>query len=976
MNHVLVPSGPLSPLDAAPPPAATPLLPPQLLEAEADFYRDYAWCLNPHLTVGEVVAHLTEELHRLKIVAAGWQRQEILTNIYLLAGALLNSVDDYLRGPLYHLPRRAAALPLARLVLRVFETVTTWRRARRVRRVLEWRGRFSAALAPLLRLYLSILDRRTEVSAGSDPALAEILQIPLPMELQAEYSHIPSAFRKQDLTPLDVLPLARQFCALFPARQHPLLVVGLRTAGSYLAPLCAAVLETEGYATVESMTLRPSQGPAPWERAVLQRCARAGYRALLLDDPPFSGDTLAQAVAGLRQLGFSREQMVALFPVHPQRRQWATHQESVSLAQLTLLTLEPERWHKIHLLESAAVERRLAEYFHHRGYVRSQIVASAAADALNAQLTASIEENRHNRLKRVYAVQLETADGKCETRHVLAKSVGWGYLSYHAFLSGSRLAGLVPPLLGLRDGLLFLEWIPQPATLPATGAERERWITTLGSYVAARTCSLRLPNDPTACLGVQKQHDGFELLNQVLGRAYGGSALRGLMGSRLRRRLAGHLCPVPTFIDAKMRPAEWRTHAGALLKTDFEHHGLGKNELNVVDPAFDLAEAILHLALTPAEEELLLQQYQAATGDTIAPARLFLYKLLAGLWSRTRALRLLAQSHLAHRQHDFHRDYVRTWDFLTVQAAHHCGRWCRPATAPAWKAPLMILDVDGVIDRRLFGFPCTSAAGLEALALLYGHGFALALNTARSAAEVKEYCAAYGCAGAVAEYGSYLWDAVRQRGRSLISSAAQRQLERLRQALWRVPGVFVNEGYEYSLRACTYTEEGPEPLPTPLIQRVLADQQLEQLTYHQTTIDTTILAREVNKGTGLTALLDWVGIEPTQTLAVGDSEPDLAMFRVAHRCFAPAHISCGRLARFLGCEIAPQPYQRGLLHIVRSLVAPRGGRRQGPLPRWPLWQPGEDLFLDLLTVADEPRSTRFRRALFHPAAFSVFRRRG
>lgn len=146
--------------------------------------------------------------------------------------------------------------------------------------------------------------------------------------------------------------------------------------------------------------------------------------------------------------------------------------------------------------------------------------------------------------------------------------------------------------------------------------------------------------------------------------------------------------------------------------------------------------------------------------------------------------------------------------------------------------------------------------------------------------------------------------------------------------------------------------------------------------YHQTTIDTTILAREVNKGTGLTALLDWVGIEPTQTLAVGDSEPDLAMFRVAHRCFAPAHISCGRLARFLGCEIAPQPYQRGLLHIVRSLVTPRGGRRQGPLPRWPLWKPGEDLFLDLLTVADEPRSARFRRALFHPAAFSVFRRRG
>ncbi len=53
---------------------------------------------------------------------------------------------------------------------------------------------------------------------------------------------------------------------------------------------------------------------------------------------------------------------------------------------------------------------------------------------------------------------------------------------------------------------------------------------------------------------------------------------------------------------------------------------------------------------------------------------------------------------------------------------------------------------------------------MEALSLLHDHGFAIAVNTARSVAEVKEYCSTYGFAGGVAEYGSFLWDAVRDRG--------------------------------------------------------------------------------------------------------------------------------------------------------------------------------------------------------------------
>src|SRR5260370_40817031 len=65
------------------------------------------------------------------------------------------------------------------------------------------------------------------------------------------------------------------------------------------------------------------------------------------------------------------------------------------------------------------------------------------------------------RLKRVYEVHLRDAGGQNEIRYVLAKSVGGGWLGYHAFQTGQAIAEFVPPLLGLRDGILYTEWLPQ-----------------------------------------------------------------------------------------------------------------------------------------------------------------------------------------------------------------------------------------------------------------------------------------------------------------------------------------------------------------------------------------------------------------------------------------------------------------------------------------------------------------------------------
>jgi hydroxymethylpyrimidine pyrophosphatase-like HAD family hydrolase len=956
------------PLDKAETPAAG------LLAPELTFYQAYPWSLNPLPTVGSAAAQLAGELDRLLAVPDGWPRAEVMTNVYLLSCILLNSVDDYLLGPLYRLPRRVAALPLLGRVLGVVRKGLGLLRRRRVNCARRWRSAWQATVHDFLALFVAEQAPTPDALARVRDGLTAVLRTPLPADLRAEYIHIPSAFRKQDLTHFDILALGRRLVERYPDRTRPVLLLGLRTGGSHFAPLLGAFLEARGY-TAAVVTVRPDRGPTAAERAEIVRCAAGGHLAVILDDPPASGDTIALAVDMLRKAGFGPGRTAALFPIHPLRRDWRSHVEAVCLGDLEVLTLEPEDWHKQHLLDPAAAEARLTEYFQGLGYKQVRIVPGPAADRLNADLQELSEESRRTRLKRIYEVRLQSAAGETETRHVLAKSVGWGYLGYHAFLTGRRLTGFVPPLLGLRDGILYTEWLPQP---PAAAREdRDALVETAARYVAARVRTLALEHNPLPGLGLNRQHDGFELLEKVLSKAYPGPAAN-LARGRIRQRLATQPCPHPTLIDAKMRRLEWIAGPSSLLKTDFEHHGLGKNELNVIDPAYDLADAVLHLGLSFEEEERLLAEYVAKSGDVGVGQRLFLHKLLAGTWAMAGALKnLFQQPHLVHRQPEFDRQFVRAWDFLTVQSARFCGSLCRarrPAgSLPAWDSSLIVLDVDGVLDRRLFGFPSTTAAGIQALSLLHAHERAVVINTARSVTEVREYCRAYGLAGGVAEYGSYAWDAVAGRGRPLVSDEALAQLGKARTALERLPGVFVNPGYEYSLRAYTYSRQGPVPVPALTVQRLLAAEGLDRLCVHQTTIDSAILAKEVDKGTGLVALLDWVGLPHAETVAVGDSEPDLPMFRAATRSFAPAQIDCGRLARLLGCRIARQPYQRGLLEIVRGLLHP-DRRRCGRCAAGEQRLEGRgDLFLDLLAAADLTRPAALLRTVFDRKAFRVFR---
>jgi hydroxymethylpyrimidine pyrophosphatase-like HAD family hydrolase len=938
-----------------------------LLREELDFYGDHAWTLNPHLSAREAIDHLDEEITRLSHVPRGWQADEVAINIFLLACGLLNTIDEDLREPSLRLPSRIAALRLGRAVRWAVEA-SRGIKPRSHGKLRAWRDRWLDGLSDFLRLVATRDTSNPDTLAASTDKLSVMLREPLPAALQKSRVGVPSPFRRLDMTHLDVLALGRRYVAKFPDRAQPILLLGLRTSGSYFAPLLHAFFTAEGFATVAVLTMVPGKGAGAWERRQLEHYARQGFAAVILDDSPYTGGTIFTAFDIARRAGFAVDKLKALIPAHPARPDWYK-----PLSDDMIVSLAPEQWHKRSLLTPAAAQARLAEYFRAQGFDDVRVVESSRVAALNAWLDDASPDARGERLKRIFEIHLERGRDRREIRHVLAKSVGWGWLGYHAFLAGQRLSGHVPPILGLRDGILYAEWIAQDEL---SAAARERGTAqpeAIAAYVAARVRHLGLRGGSAISANLQRQDNGIRVLGKMLSRAHGSFGINMLMQSRVERRLRRRACPVPTLIDGKMQRPEWIVGPNGPLKTDFEHHGLGKEELNVADPAYDLAAAILDWRMSRDEERRLIQRYIEASGDTDVAKRLFMQKLLAGLWAMKQAREhMFAKQHTIERQQALHQRFMAAWHFLTVEAARYCGGLLPPTDKPQWRTPLIALDIDGVIDRRVFGFPHTTVAGVAALSLLRRHGFSVTANSARSEAELKAYCEAYGLAGGVAEHGGYIWDAVRGRGRGLLVAETMRQLDELRKALRQVPGVFLDERHNYSIRAFTYLDKprglfatvlktlrssdigdgALAPLPTLLMNHLMADLGLDRLSFHHTSIDTTVVAKETDKGSGLVALRDWVLGPDAETVAAGDQEPDLAAFGVATRSFAPANIGCAREARLLGCKIMPGSNQPGLLEIARALVAiyrpVDHSADKTPIPQ----TAADDAFIDALRAAD------------------------
>lgn len=943
--------------------------PIERLSEERDFYAGHSWAVNAFPRIQDIPGLLKDEAALLGQSPSGWRFAEAAINLFLLACAVSDTVNDWLAGPRYNFSKINGVVPGASVALKpVKVALALAARARRwrTRRVEEWSGKWERTLDEFAEAIVAEASPGVSQAWESAAGLLALAQVRLPVDLATRRAKIPAAFRSQDLAHFDVLALAAKFAARFSDRSRPVLVLGCRTAGSYFAPLVRAYLKNAGYQDVDSVTMRPKQGATPKEAAKLARISAKSGLVAIIDEPVNTGATIIRLLEVLQQAGIHSGRVVALLPLHPTRRDWARQSGELAAARVAVIPLDPEESYKVRLLGGEAGPAVIRTYFQHNGLTVQSI---SEEQCLNAALDGLSEQKFHSRLKRVYEVQAVGKDGRSQIRYVLAKSVGWGWLSYHAFLAGDRLRRFVPPVLGLRDGILYTEWLPQrgaavDGALPVSAA---------AEYIAARTRVVRLTEDPAPALAHTGQHKGLEELAGLLSRAHGSKMASVLRRPRILASLADMTSPLPTLVDGKMRPLEWVADGGSFVKADFEQHGQGKTELSVADPAYDIAETSLHWQLTPAEESQLVSRYMELSGDSTIRKRLFPFKLLAGSWAMDRALDNLKDPRLARRHAEFNKRYVEAFDFLTEHTAGYCGELCVQPDLLSWKPPVVVADVDGVLDKQIFGFPSTTAAGILALSLLHAHGFTLVLNTARSLAQIKRYAEVYGCVGGIAEYGSVAWDRLSGQERVLVSEIALAEVEQVRRALRAIPGVFLNDNYQHSIRAYLYEGGRTVPLPSIMIRDLLAALKADRLEVHQTYTDTAVIARETDKGRGMIELLSLAGAAGAETIAIGDSEPDLAMFQVASRSFAPGHISCRRTAQLLGCRVAKGGYQAGLLEIARRIV--HGDGRQCATCRTVArtFEAHDDLFLGYLKIADRSRLSLLAGALFDPKSVQAFR---
>src|SRR5215472_4392312 len=129
--------------DAAPKSAVHSISEPHALgplPEEIGFYDQYPWVLNAFPTIREALDHLWEQLTMLEGLGEGWQQRDVITNIFLLACSVTDTIDDYVAGNTYDFSKVSQAFPPARLGVAILNRVLAVARRLREARVSSLRA--------------------------------------------------------------------------------------------------------------------------------------------------------------------------------------------------------------------------------------------------------------------------------------------------------------------------------------------------------------------------------------------------------------------------------------------------------------------------------------------------------------------------------------------------------------------------------------------------------------------------------------------------------------------------------------------------------------------------------------------------------------------------------------------------------------------------------------------------------------------
>jgi hypothetical protein len=888
------------------------------------------------MTLSELAPHLPDQLRR-----GSW------LNAYLIAVGMNQITEDYIHRDLLFLGSigehlvaeggraRSLAGRWAEWVAALVQEPTIHRRSSRA--PLAWQQSIGALVDALAGVVAEVAVPGRRDSAGMIDEAEAIASsaASLPVALRGEVLRLPSCFHAFDLEPDDIRELAARFSCFRPERSRPLLVAGVRTSGSYMAPLCAAFLKEAGYRDVQVLSLRPGHQLFARERANVRALARNGGLALIIDDPPGSGRTVSKAAIDLRRL-LPPSSIVLLLPLFgsPGRLPEA-------LRRYPSVLLPSEDWAVHSKLTPEAVAGALGRLLAGDGQVH---------DVRELPLPPRRWQRAHERA--LFRVKLDHGDRE-RTVSILAESVGAGYYGEHALAVARALSGHVPEIYGLDQGCLYREWLAEERRAAAgTPGEHQALVDAVTNYVVDRSRALRAAHDATGRLAGQRPV--WEVVSHILSRPFGRAApvARLLLVDVLSR----HLLKVarPSVIDGRTSLSSWfadERKPNRYVKTEFTGHSFWSLGLYCYDPIFDLAGAAVSTG-DPATAAELRSAYERLTGEPVAEERWLLYKL-AQLWGRER-IRPGEESELRG---------------ACSRASQSCiARLYLDDLEPSPDGPLCAIDVDGVLETQTLGFPATTAGGARALRALIAHGYRPILVSGRSSDEVADRCLAYRLAGGVAEYGAVVLTFAPRQDHVLVPEADLLVLARLRGALSDLKGVGIDDAYRHVVRAFRTDRLGRRRAleSRDVTAALVGTDGSDRLQVISGSEQTDFAVAHVDKGTGVQELARRIARQRTRdgeelALAVGDTAADLSMLKRATLAFAPANASSTLRHERTSVRVLRAPYQAGLSLAVERLIGHAPGTCPTCRPR-PMTREA-DLLLSAISVQEGGWLGLFRRFL-------------
>lgn len=884
-----------------------------------------SWSANLLQPLGRLAEHAVAEVEAQHTLAPGHSQDAAALNLLLIMCAAEQVASDFCIGGELDLGPVRSAMRRRKLPDWPLSVIVSVDRAAGHR--LEAGRRRAARLVSDLRPLCLILAEA--IAAGGDESAVLPGQVAaafarLPDELAGRRLKIPSCFRAQDIWPEDCFELAARYAASVDPGSC-VTVVGLRTSGSYMAPLCAGWLRGQGF-EADYFTVRPKAPLSSLERGLARRPGRA---LLLVDDPPMTGSSYLRTAARLEANGVSRDRITFLVPVGAE----------------SALSASPEAgrafdcYRRVELAHHELAARRLLESGEIRQWVA--FLCGQQADQVEAVFN---RVQVSSRARRRHVSQVFRVAGRDS---VLVKGVGTGWFAYPARLAARALVGYTPAVLGFRSGLMAEVLVEgqHPVGPPATR---------MAEYAAARANRLPLvPQHPS----ISFQKDGWYRLAKVLARVYG--PLAPLQIGRVRARLIGAAAGAPAaLVDGRMERADWICGPD-LLKADFEEHAFDKDDLSILDPVYDLAGAVMEMGASRADEGRLAARYAELTADEGVAERLPLLKLLYGVFRLER----------------------RWWEVVGERGGEGWSaavdRWLEAEAAVTWTLDSLLadafpppavripgpatwsLDIDGVLEDAALGFPATTPAAMAAIRGMRQAGAAVLLNTGRSLGEVAFRCDALHLDGGVAEYGSVFW----LRGgspKSLVDSAAAIALERVRRMATVLPDVHSDSRYQHSVRLRRFNGRRLTALSEADVEALLMSAGPD-VTAVRGARQTDFVSARCDKGLGLVRLLAEFG-RPGRVISVGDSDADVATARRSHASYAPRYhdAALSKVATALS-----QDRQMAVLEAVR--------REHGAVDRRPATLSAADsIVVELMSLRDRRREVRAAKAI-GPGALEVFR---